>query len=95
MSIIGGPTAKSFNTNWAVIYDQIGAQRVRPGNLFAADAEAREVAEQLIADAGFDPVFVGDLERARMVEDHLQLVQAVASAGSGPFFYRMAGPGQL
>ena len=94
-SIIGGPTAKSFNTNWAVIYDQIGAQRVRPGNLFAADAEAREVTERLIVDAGFDPLFLGDLERARMLEDHLQLVQAVASAGLGPFFYRMAGPGRL
>jgi predicted dinucleotide-binding enzyme len=94
-SIIGGPTAKSFNTNWAALYDQIGAQRVRPGNLFAADAEARQVAEQLIADAGFDPVFVGDLERARMLEDHLSLVQAVASAGLGPFFYRMASQGQL
>lgn len=94
-SIIGGPTAKSFNTNWAMIYDQIGAQRVRPGNLFAADAEARQVTEQLITDAGFDPVFVGDLDHARMLEDHLALVQAVASAGLGPFFYRMAAPGQL
>src|SRR5437660_712205 len=27
-SIIGGPTAKSFNTNFASIYDQIGSQRV-------------------------------------------------------------------
>jgi hypothetical protein len=26
-SIIGGPVAKSFNTNWAVLYDQIGEQR--------------------------------------------------------------------
>jgi len=94
-SIIGGPTAKSFNTNWALLYDQIGQQRVRPGNLFAADAQARQVAEQLIVDAGFDPVFVGDLERARMLEDHLPLVQAVASAGLGPFFYRMASPGEL
>jgi predicted dinucleotide-binding enzyme len=94
-SIIGGPTAKSFNTNWAMNYDEIGTQRVRPGNLFAADAEARDAAEQLIVDAGFDPVFVGDLDRARMLEDHLQLVQAVAAAGLGPFFYRMARPGHL
>jgi hypothetical protein len=94
-SIIGGPTAKSFNTNWASLYEQIGEQRVRPGNLFAADADARQVTEQLIVDAGFDPVFIGDLEHARMLEDHLPLVQAVASAGLGPFFYRMAGPGQL
>ncbi|HEY2675100.1 MAG TPA: hypothetical protein VGJ07_32630 [Rugosimonospora sp.] len=94
-SIVGGPTAKSFNTNWAVIYEQIGEQRVRPGNLFAADPDARQVTEQLIVDAGFDPVFVGDLEHARLLEDHLSLVQAVASAGLGPFFYRMAGPGKL
>ena len=94
-SIVGGPTAKSFNTNWALLYDQIGEQRVRPSNLFAADPDARQVTEQLIADAGFDPVFVGDLECSRMLEDHLRLVQTVASAGLGPFFYRMAGPGQL
>ena len=94
-SIVGGPTAKSFNTNWAVLYEQIGAQRVRPGNLFAADTEAREVTERLSADAGLDPVFLGDLEYARMLEDHLRLVQAVGSAGLGPFFYRMARPGQL
>jgi hypothetical protein len=89
-SIVAGPTAKSFNTNWAVLYDQIGQQRVRPSNLFAADRDARQVTEQLIVDAGFHPVFVGDLERARLLEDHLPLIQAVASAGLGPFFYRMA-----
>jgi 8-hydroxy-5-deazaflavin:NADPH oxidoreductase len=94
-SIVAGPTAKSFNTNWAVLYDQIGQQRVRPSNLFAADPDARQVTEQLIVDAGFHPVFVGDLERARLLEDHLPLIQAVASAGLGPFFYRMAPPEQL
>jgi len=94
-SIIGGPTAKSFNTNWASLYDQIGQQRVRPSNLFATDPEARQVAEQLIVDAGFDPVYAGDLEHARLLEDHLPLIQAVANAGLGPFLYRMASPGQL
>jgi predicted dinucleotide-binding enzyme len=94
-SIIGGPTAKSFNTNWAALYDRIGEQRVPPGNLFAADPDARQVAEQLIVDAGFDPVFAGDLENARLLEDHLPLTQAVASAGLGPFFYRIATPGRL
>jgi hypothetical protein len=52
-SILGGPTAKSFNTNWAVLYDQIAGQRVRPSNMFACDPEAREVTEGLISDAGF------------------------------------------
>ncbi len=93
-SIIGGPTAKNFNTNWAVLYDQIAQQRVRPGNLFAADPDARLVTEQLIVDAGFDPVFVGDLGHPRMLEDHLPLIQAIDHAGFGPF-YRMASPGHL
>jgi hypothetical protein len=51
-SIVGGPTAKSFNLNFAAIYDEIGAQRVPPSNLFCAEDEAREVTEQLIRDAG-------------------------------------------
>src|SRR5207244_11274528 len=38
-SIIGGPVAKSFNTNYAALYDEIGKHRVRPSNLFAADLE--------------------------------------------------------
>jgi len=34
-SIVGGPIAKAFNTNFADLYDQIDAQRVRPSNLYA------------------------------------------------------------
>jgi 8-hydroxy-5-deazaflavin:NADPH oxidoreductase len=94
-SIVGGPTAKSFNLNFAAVYDEIRAQRVRPSNLYCADDEAREAAEQLIRDAGYDPVYAGGLERARMLEDHLELLFAVNQAGLGPFFYRYAGPGEL
>jgi predicted dinucleotide-binding enzyme len=94
-SIIGGPTAKSFNVNFAAIYEQIGAQRVRPSNLFAAEDEAREVTEQLILDAGYDPVYVGGLDQARALEDHLALVFAINQAGLGPFFYRIGKPGDL
>src|SRR5215213_5388191 len=54
-SIVGGPTAKSFSINFAALYDQIAEQRVRPGNLFAADDDARPLAERLISDAGYDP----------------------------------------
>src|SRR5205085_3444022 len=56
-SIVGGPTAKSFNLNFAVIYDEVAKQRVPPSNLYAADDDAREVTEQLIRDAGYDPVY--------------------------------------
>jgi 8-hydroxy-5-deazaflavin:NADPH oxidoreductase len=94
-SIVRGPVAKSFNTNFAVLYDQIDEQRVRPGNLYAADDGAREIAEQLIRDAGFDPVFIGGLENARMLEDHMALTGAINQGGLGRFFYRYAAPGEL
>src|SRR6516162_709220 len=32
-SITAGPFAKSFNLNYASLYDQVAAQRVRPGSL--------------------------------------------------------------
>jgi predicted dinucleotide-binding enzyme len=91
-SIVGGPVAKAFNLNFANIYDQIDAQADRPGNLFAADDDAREVTEQLIRDAGYDPVYAGGLEQARALEEHLALMFAVNQAGLGPFFYRMWSP---
>ena len=94
-SIVGGPTAKSFNLNFARIYDEIGAQRARPCNLYCAEDDAREVTERLIRDAGYDPVDAGGLEQARMLEDHLELMFAVNQAGLGPFFVRYARPGEL
>ncbi len=94
-ALVGGPTAKSFNINFAVLYDQIGAQRARPSNLYAAEDDACEVTEQLIGDAGYDPVYVGGLDQARLLEDHLELVFAINQAGLGPFFYRIARPGEL
>ncbi|MFE3202371.1 dinucleotide-binding protein [Embleya sp. NPDC059237] len=94
-SIVGGPTAKSFSTNFAATYDRIQAQRVRPSNLFAADAAARETTEQLIRDAGYDPVFVGDLDPgARLLEDGSGLTRALAGQ-LGPLFYRYGRPGEL
>ena len=58
-----GPVAKSFNLNFSRIYDKIDEQDPRPGNLFAADDEARTLTEQLIRDAGFDPIYGGTLEK--------------------------------
>jgi hypothetical protein len=94
-SIVGGPTAKSFNCNFAVIFDEIDAQRVRPSNLYAAEDEARGVTEELIRDAGYEPVSAGGLESARMLEDALALFFAVNRAGLGAYFYRFAKPGEL
>jgi len=94
-SIVGGPTAKSFNLNFAVVYDEVGSQRVPPSNLFCAEDEARELTEQLIRDAGYEPVYAGGLDKARMLEEHLALLFAVNQAGLGPFFVRYARPGEL
>ena len=94
-SITGGPVAKSFNLNFARIYDRIDDQRARPSSIYCADEEAREVTERLIRDAGFDPVSAGDLSAAPMLEAHLRLLFTINQAGLGPFFYRMAPPGEL
>jgi predicted dinucleotide-binding enzyme len=94
-SIIGGPTAKAFSTNFATAYERIGEQRLAPSNLYAADDAARQYAERLSTDAGYDPVYVGPLDPgARLLEDSSGLTRALA-AQLGPFFYRYAPPGQL
>ena len=86
-SIAGGPVAKAFNLNFARLYDKIDEQPERPGMLYAADDDAREVTEQLIRDAGFEPVPAGDLEKARALEDFLGPFGAF-----GPSFYRFWKP---
>jgi len=88
----GGPTAKSFNINFAAVYDRIAAARERPGNVWCGDDKARPVVEQLIRDAGYDPVYAGGLENAHAQEEALKLVFAIAQGGTGPFFYRVAAP---
>ena len=94
-SVIGGPTAKAFSTNFAAAYDRIGEQRVTPSNLYAADDEARRYAEQLSVDAGYEPIYIGPLDPgARLLEDSSGLTRALA-AQIGPFFYRYAQPGHL
>ena len=93
-SLTGGPVAKAFNANFATLYDRIEEARATPSMVYAADDDARAVTEQLIRDAGFDPVFAGGLESARAVEDFLGVIFAVAGQ-SGPFFYRIAPPDKL
>jgi predicted dinucleotide-binding enzyme len=94
-SLTGGPVAKAFNTNFAVLYDRIPDARVKPSMVFAADDDARAVTEQLIRDAGYEPASAGGLEAARAVEDFIGLIFAVTQAGMGRFFYRFALPESL
>ena len=91
-AIVGGPAAKSFNLNFARIYDRVDAEPVPPGNVFAADDEARELTERLIRDAGYEPVYAGSLDNARLVEDGLALLFAINQSGLGPCFYRFYPP---
>jgi predicted dinucleotide-binding enzyme len=91
----GGPTAKSFNLNFAAIYDKIADATSTPGNVWCGDAETREVVEQLIRDAGYDPIYAGGLENAALTESALQFLFAIAQGGLGQFFYRMAPPDQF
>jgi predicted dinucleotide-binding enzyme len=86
-----GPVAKAFNANSGRLFDQIAEQRVRPGCLYAADDDAREVTEQLIRDAGYEPVNLGGLECARPLEDFVTSLYVKIA----PIFYRFAAPGDL
>lgn len=91
-SITGGPTAKAFNTNFAEGIAISQNEAAAPGTLFAADPEATDIAQQLIRDAGFDPVKVGDLSKARLIEDQAPLLFALVEALGVPFYYRYYSP---
>lgn len=90
----GGPTAKAFNINYAMLYPRLGDARARPSNLWCGDDEAHEVVEQLNRDAGYDPVRTGPLENAGAQEAMVTIIFAIGEA-IGPFVYRMAPPEQL
>lgn len=87
----GGPTAKAFNLNFARLYGQVGQAGRRPGNLWCGDDEAAGVAEQLIRDAGYDPLRMGRLDMAGVQENMMKALSAVKE-GIGLFFYRAAPP---
>jgi predicted dinucleotide-binding enzyme len=93
-SLSGAPVAKAFNTVFARLYDQIPQARARPGCLYCGDDEAREVAERLISDAGYEPLSMGGLEHARALEDFVRVNFALTET-VGPTVYRFAAPDQL
>ena len=90
-----GPTAKSFNLNFARLYDRIGKAKSTPSNIWTGDDEARDVVEQLIRDAGYEPAYAGPLEHARVQEEFMTLLFAIAEGGKNPGVYRFAPPGEL
>ena len=92
-SFTHAPVAKSFNMNFGALLGAVAEQRVRPSSWYVADEGAREVTEQLIRDAGYDPVRVGDLTRARDFENAVWLLMGIHPVGG--VFYRFAVPGEL
>ena len=89
-----GPTAKSFNLNFANLYGKIADAKPRPGNIWVGDEEARQVVEQLTRDAGYDPVYAGGLDKAPTQEHAIDIVFAI-SQEMGPCFYRFAPPDEF
>jgi 8-hydroxy-5-deazaflavin:NADPH oxidoreductase len=89
-----GPTAKSFNLNFANQYGELGNARSKPENIWTGDEEARDVVEQLNRDAGYEPLHGGSLENARAQEDFLPVFVGI-SKQVGPFVYRMAPPPEI
>jgi 8-hydroxy-5-deazaflavin:NADPH oxidoreductase len=63
-SRMNGPTARSFNANFAVPYDRIGEAGSSPSKLWYGDEEARQVVEQLSRDAGYEAGYAGPFENA-------------------------------
>lgn len=91
-SVTNGPVAKALNTNFAALYDSIADTGPKPSCFFCTDDEARDVTEQLIEAAGYEPVYAGGLENAAGLEDFVGKVMLPAlMSGRGPFFYRVAG----
>ena len=89
-----GPTAKSFNVNFASLFGRLADARARPGNLWCGDDEAREVVERLNLDAGYDPVRTGPIESAAAQEALIGVIFGIAEV-MGPCVYRFAPVDQL
>jgi 8-hydroxy-5-deazaflavin:NADPH oxidoreductase len=90
----GGPTAKSFNLNYARLYGELGHTSVRPGNLWCGDDEAAEATEKLARDAGYDPIRMGKLDMAGLQEAMMRALSGVKEE-LGLFFYRAAPPARF
>jgi predicted dinucleotide-binding enzyme len=90
----GGPTAKSFNINFASLYGRLSEARARPSNLWCGDEEAREVVELLNHDVGYDPIRIGPIQKAAAQERMIDVIFAINEV-LGEYVYRFAPPDQL
>jgi predicted dinucleotide-binding enzyme len=86
-----GPTVKSFNLNFARLFDKVAEQSETPGNIWSGDEEAREVVEQLIREAGYEPLYGGPLANAAAQEQFLKIMMGISN-DIGQCFYRFSAP---
>ncbi|WP_041840813.1 hypothetical protein [Actinoplanes friuliensis] len=94
-SVTGGPTAKTFNANFASLFDRVPDARVWPSNLWSGDDQAKDVVERLSLDAGYEAIRLGQLTAASIQEGLAGVLFGIAQSGLGEFVYRMAPPEQL
>jgi hypothetical protein len=88
------PGRQELQPDLAALYYQIAAQRVPPGRFYVTEDGARDIAGQFMTDAGYDPVPLGGLDKARAVED-LAWVLIAAMKDGVPVFDLFAVPGEL
>jgi 8-hydroxy-5-deazaflavin:NADPH oxidoreductase len=81
------PDRQVVQRQLCITVPRLGQARTRPGNLWCGDAEAREVVETLNRHAGYDPIYVGLIERAAAQEAMVTIVFAI-SQEMGEFVYR-------
>jgi 8-hydroxy-5-deazaflavin:NADPH oxidoreductase len=91
-SVVGGPTAKAFNTNFAGLFEHAAGRDERPTMPICGDDEAVRVAERLSRECGYDPLVLGGLEHAAGLEDYVGGVLVPLAMKRGPFFYRFDWP---
>lgn len=89
-----GPTAKAFNINFAACYSTLGEARKRPHNIWCGDEGSRAVVEQLSKDAGYEPLYAGNLGNATSQEAMINIFISLRKE-NGPLVYRMAAPEDL
>jgi 8-hydroxy-5-deazaflavin:NADPH oxidoreductase len=90
----GARVVKSFNTVFAALYDQVLAADSAPSLVLCGDdAPAKQAVSTLARDAGYEPIDVGGLEHAGLLDALAGLVTGLAyRQGRGPFVYRFEAP---
>lgn len=84
----GARVAKAFNTvGFNVMRNPVFHGKAATMLFCSDDEDAKQAAKQLIADAGFEPVFAGPLRQARYLEPLAMLWITMAQSGGREFAF--------